>query len=376
MAGRASPEPSLPSSTDDQLSPSSARFWVNLRGRLALRICTRPGSLARHPHPRLARGTSSAACAHSSSSSRSSTALLGGGVRVRLGVHSSRRSSAAQTGAARSRKRRLSERATLARRAGRRGGFKSLGGGPRGPLCSLARALLFSTLCPRRRRARPPPPPPLHHGDAPVPLALASPPSPSLFVLRRRLVSTHLLCRQHRPYPLNARALDGRERARRRYVPLPLSLASPRRALFADSASLLCAQTWSPPPTRTRSSSSWPSTSSASSIASSSRVARSLRLTLAHPLARSRRCEAAGWFPDVDFGNLVAVRTSVGANGTSSFASYPAVHEVDGADVLLKGLACINAEAAVIVSSHVVRSIVSQLCVCLFPSRSTWVARH
>ncbi|GAA5940458.1 hypothetical protein JCM3775_005096 [Rhodotorula graminis] len=74
-----------------------------------------------------------------------------------------------------------------------------------------------------------------------------------------------------------------------------------------------------------------------------------------------RRCEAAGWFPDVDFGNLVAVRTSVGANGTSSFASYPAVHEVDGADVLLKGLACINAEAAVIVSSHVVRSIVSQL---------------
>ena len=194
VAGRASPEPSLPSSTDDQLSPSSARFWVNLRGRLALRICTRPGSLARHPHPRLARGTSSAACAHSSSSSRSSTALLGGGVRVRLGVHSSRRSSAAQTGAARSRKRRLSERATLARRAGRRGGFKSLGGRPRGPLCSLARALLFSTLFPRRRRARPPPP---------LPSTMETPLSPS---------SSELSPSPLRPRPLSSFSVAGSSR--------------------------------------------------------------------------------------------------------------------------------------------------------------------
>ncbi|BGP40392.1 hypothetical protein JCM10449v2_004354 [Rhodotorula kratochvilovae] len=74
-----------------------------------------------------------------------------------------------------------------------------------------------------------------------------------------------------------------------------------------------------------------------------------------------RRCEAAGWFPDADWGNIVAVRTSVGVNGTSSYASYPLVHEVDGADVLIDGLASINAEAAVIVSSHVVRSIVASL---------------
>ncbi|GJN90636.1 hypothetical protein Rhopal_003648-T1 [Rhodotorula paludigena] len=74
-----------------------------------------------------------------------------------------------------------------------------------------------------------------------------------------------------------------------------------------------------------------------------------------------RTCEAAGYFPDADWGNIVAVRTSVGTAGTSSYASYPLAHEVDGADILLEGLACINAEAAVIVSSHVCRSIVSMV---------------
>ncbi|GAA6006834.1 hypothetical protein JCM10207_009110 [Rhodosporidiobolus poonsookiae] len=74
-----------------------------------------------------------------------------------------------------------------------------------------------------------------------------------------------------------------------------------------------------------------------------------------------RRCEAAGWFPDESFGNLVAVRTAVGSAGTSTFVSYPPAEQVDGADVLLDGLAGINAEAAVILSSHVVRSILATL---------------
>ncbi|POY70489.1 hypothetical protein BMF94_6557 [Rhodotorula taiwanensis] len=74
-----------------------------------------------------------------------------------------------------------------------------------------------------------------------------------------------------------------------------------------------------------------------------------------------RRCEAAGWFPDANWGNIVAVRASVGTAGTSTYASYPLAHEVDGADVLLDGLATINAEAAVIVSSHVVRSILQMI---------------
>lgn len=74
-----------------------------------------------------------------------------------------------------------------------------------------------------------------------------------------------------------------------------------------------------------------------------------------------RRCEAAGWFPDANWGNIVAVRASVGTAGTSTYASYPLAHEVDGADVLLDGLATINAEAAVIVSSHVVRSILQMM---------------
>lgn len=74
-----------------------------------------------------------------------------------------------------------------------------------------------------------------------------------------------------------------------------------------------------------------------------------------------RRCDALGWFPDADWGNIVAVRATVGTAGSSSYASYPAANEVDGADVLLEGLATINAEAAVIVSSHVVRSILQTI---------------
>ena len=75
----------------------------------------------------------------------------------------------------------------------------------------------------------------------------------------------------------------------------------------------------------------------------------------------SRLCEAAGWFPDREWGNIVAVRTQVGTAGTSSYASYPPAYEIEGSDVFLSGLAFINAESAVIVSSHVVRSILSQL---------------
>ncbi|GAA5975719.1 hypothetical protein JCM5350_002705 [Sporobolomyces pararoseus] len=74
-----------------------------------------------------------------------------------------------------------------------------------------------------------------------------------------------------------------------------------------------------------------------------------------------RLCEAAGWFPDREWGNIVAVRTQVGTAGTSSYASYPPAYEIEGSDVFLSGLAFINAESAVIVSSHVVRSILSRL---------------
>ncbi|GAA5929369.1 uncharacterized protein JCM15063_004133 [Sporobolomyces koalae] len=74
-----------------------------------------------------------------------------------------------------------------------------------------------------------------------------------------------------------------------------------------------------------------------------------------------RLCEAAGWFPDRDWGNIVAVRTVVATAGGSSYASYPPAYEIEGGNQLLDGLAFINAEAAVIVSSHVVRAILSQL---------------
>ncbi|GAA5948186.1 hypothetical protein JCM10213_007061 [Rhodosporidiobolus nylandii] len=74
-----------------------------------------------------------------------------------------------------------------------------------------------------------------------------------------------------------------------------------------------------------------------------------------------RQCEARGWFPDVNWGNVVAVRTSVGTAGNSTYASYPPVEDVEGADVLLDGLSWLNAETAVILSSHVVRSILSNL---------------
>ncbi|GAA5967341.1 hypothetical protein JCM11641_000517 [Rhodosporidiobolus odoratus] len=73
-----------------------------------------------------------------------------------------------------------------------------------------------------------------------------------------------------------------------------------------------------------------------------------------------RQCESRGWFPD-GWGNIVAVRTTVGTAGHSTFASYPLAEDVDGADILLNGLAFLNAETAVIFSSHVVRSILSTL---------------
>ncbi|GAA6058764.1 hypothetical protein JCM10212_001880 [Sporobolomyces blumeae] len=74
-----------------------------------------------------------------------------------------------------------------------------------------------------------------------------------------------------------------------------------------------------------------------------------------------RLCEAAGWFPDREWGNIVAVRTVVGTAGASAYASYPLVHEIEGASTFLDALAFVNAEASVIVSSHVVKSILSQL---------------